>query len=206
MSAHRTLHRVEVRPLSGQEYRTVRVYSPILSRYVAYALGRGKWHTVYWRIKDGRAVFSPDLTGARRLLGPGEAKKVVTQFKTLGFATRVHDVEVRRWKRLTGDLDFRAELGDKLDAVALELGITIHVISGARTLAEQEILYDLYKRGLGNLAAKPNANAPHIRGIAADAYVNGVALRNVRGAAAACERHGLHFPVSIEAWHVELRG
>ena len=38
-----------------------------------------------------------------------------------------------------------------------------------RTLEEQRRLYNLYKAGKGNLAAYPNANAPHIKGVAMDA-------------------------------------
>lgn len=39
-----------------------------------------------------------------------------------------------------------------------------------RTFAKQARLYALYKMGLGNLAAKPSKNAPHVKGAAFDTH------------------------------------
>ncbi|MCW2923138.1 MAG: D-alanyl-D-alanine carboxypeptidase [Thermoleophilia bacterium] len=101
--------------------------------------------------------------------------------------------------RTTG---LRPDLAGSLDALSRELGVTISVISGNRTLKEQALLYEKYRKGTGNLAAKPGTSN-HERGQAADAYVDAVPLAKVPGAAAAAARLGLHFPVNGEAWHVE---
>ncbi|MFT3862147.1 peptidoglycan-binding protein [Micropruina sp.] len=42
-----------------------------------------------------------------------------------------------------------------------------------RSLAKQAMLYQLYKQGKGNLAAPPNPNAPHVRGVAMDLQTGG---------------------------------
>lgn len=94
------------------------------------------------------------------------------------------------------------ELLRRLDAVGRELGAKIDVISGHRSYDEQARLYAAYQAGTGNLAAKPGTSN-HEHGGAADVYVNGVALADVDGARAIAARHGLHFPVGGESWHVE---
>ena len=104
---------------------------------------------------------------------------------------------------VTGKTDgLDPELLRRLDAVGRELGAKIDVISGHRTYEEQARLYAAYQAGTGNLAAKPGTSN-HEHGGAADVYVNGVALANVDGAREIAARHGLHFPVGGEAWHVE---
>ncbi len=94
------------------------------------------------------------------------------------------------------------ELLRRLDAVGRELGAKIDVISGHRSYDEQARLYAAYQAGTGNLAAKPGTSN-HEHGGAADVYVNGVALADVKGARDIAARHGLHFPVGGESWHVE---
>lgn len=105
--------------------------------------------------------------------------------------------------RLTGDVDgLRPELRAGLEQVAQALGTPITIESGLRTRDEQAALYQRYLNGTGNLAAPPG-HSNHESGNAADAYVNGVPLASVPGAAEACRAAGLHFPVHGEAWHVE---
>ncbi|MCW2920588.1 MAG: penicillin-resistant DD-carboxypeptidase [Thermoleophilia bacterium] len=94
------------------------------------------------------------------------------------------------------------ELLQRLDAVGRELGAKVDIISGQRSYEEQARLYAAYQNGTGNLAAKPGTSN-HEHGGAADAYVNGVALADVDGAREIAARHGLHFPVGGESWHVE---
>lgn len=104
---------------------------------------------------------------------------------------------------VTGKIDgLDPELLARLDAVGRELGAKIDVISGHRTYEEQAKLYAAYQAGTGNLAAKPGTSN-HEHGGAADVYVNGVALADVDGAREIAARHGLHFPVGGESWHVE---
>ncbi len=43
----------------------------------------------------------------------------------------------------------------KMRNAAKKAGVSIHVVSGFRTMAEQRYLYKLYKQGKGNLAAPP---------------------------------------------------
>jgi D-alanyl-D-alanine carboxypeptidase len=105
--------------------------------------------------------------------------------------------------RLTGDLTgLNPELRAGLEQVAAKLGTKLNVLSGNRTRAEQEELYQRFLNGTGNLAAPPGTSR-HESGRAADVYVNGVALADVPGARKAAATAGLGFPVPGEAWHVE---
>jgi hypothetical protein len=66
----------------------------------------------------------------------------------------------------------------RLRALAASLGKTITVTSGHRTLAQQSALYA--NRGSNPYpVAAPSANAPHIRGIAADASIDGRPIQAV---------------------------
>lgn len=104
-----------------------------------------------------------------------------------------------------GDLSgLHPTLTDTLDALAVDIGRPIRVISGWRTRHEQTVLYDRFIAGTGNLAAVPGTSN-HEAGWAADAYVDGVALADVAGAATRARKLGLAFPVAGEAWHVEQR-
>lgn len=108
---------------------------------------------------------------------------------------------VDRWPHLDGDLDCNQQLLDKLDLVARDLGETILVRSGERTMDEQWALYNQ----LGpSIAAYPSATAPHVRGIAADCGINGVNIGAVKGAREAMLKHGLCLRVANENWHVEV--
>lgn len=94
----------------------------------------------------------------------------------------------------------------RLNEVGQRMHRIIYIKSGHRTLAEQQYLWDLYQAGRGNLAAYPNPNAPHVRGVAADCGVidrkgrykslglNGRARKLAEGL-------GLRAWVPGEAWH-----
>lgn len=104
---------------------------------------------------------------------------------------------------LTGDIEgLGASISAGLEGLALALGKDLVVISGARTRAEQEVLYARYLAGTGNLAAVPGTSR-HETGEAADVYVDGVALADVPGARRLAATLGLGFPVPGEGWHVE---
>lgn len=107
---------------------------------------------------------------------------------------------------LVGDLTgVHPELIRRLDALAVATGREIEVISGWRTRHEQEGLYQSFLSGAGNLAAVPGTSN-HESGRAADVYIDGVALASVEGVSEQAAALGLHFPVSGEAWHVEMLG
>jgi hypothetical protein len=91
----------------------------------------------------------------------------------------------------------------RLDALAVVLDRELEVVSGWRTRHEQAGLYQRYVAGQGNLAAVPGTSN-HEVGLAADVYVDGVALADVPTVTAKALTVGLHFPVPGEAWHVEL--
>lgn len=105
--------------------------------------------------------------------------------------------------RLTGDLaGVTPGLRERLDTLALQLGVQLELVSGWRTNREQQQLYGMFLAGVGNLAAPPGYSR-HESGLAADVYVDGVALANVPGALVRAKANGLYFPVNGEAWHVE---
>lgn len=56
----------------------------------------------------------------------------------------------------------------RLNAVGKRRKRLVRIVSGYRSLEAQAALYRAYKAGTGNLAAYPNPNAPHVRGVAAD--------------------------------------
>lgn len=99
---------------------------------------------------------------------------------------------------VTGDTDYLPAVGSRLNAMSAATHTPIHVASGRRTLAEQAILYAKYLAGTGNLAAKPDANAPHVRGIAADISPGREKFGSIAG------RFGLGFTVPSESWHIQL--
>lgn len=117
---------------------------------------------------------------------------------------RAHSQQMRRfatggrYRGVTGDTDFVPALGNALSSMSRRTGRSIYVQSGRRTLAEQSALYAAYLAGTGNLAAAPNANAPHVRGIAADITPGREVFGGVAG------RFGLGFTVPSESWHIEL--
>lgn len=94
-----------------------------------------------------------------------------------------------------------------------------HVDAALRTMDEQRYLYNLYKAGRGNLAAYPNANAPHIRGIALDFHTSTAARRGaqlwltkggdwskrVAGEKIRSHEYGWVRTVASERWHYEYQ-
>lgn len=98
---------------------------------------------------------------------------------------------------VTGDTDYMPALGTALERMAQATNTSIYVNSGGRTMAEQAALYARYLAG-GTLAAKPDPNAPHVSGRAADIAPGREAFGSVAG------RFGLGFTVPSESWHIEL--
>lgn len=86
---------------------------------------------------------------------------------------------------------------------ARKRGIALSINSGFRSHAEQTKLYKQYRRGVGNLAARPGYSN-HQSGRALDIYITDrKALAWLQKHAAA---YGFHRTVPGEAWHWEYLG
>lgn len=93
-----------------------------------------------------------------------------------------------------------ASVAARIQALIAAAPGRITINSGFRTRAQQQKLYDDYRAGKGNLAAKPGGSN-HEHGLACDlGYQNEATRRWVQANAA---RFGLHFPVKGEPWHAE---
>lgn len=101
---------------------------------------------------------------------------------------------------VSGDTDVVPGLLSALGKMSADTKRGIYIQSGRRSLSEQAALYARYKAGKGNLAAPPNANAPHVLGIAADITPGREVFGGVAG------RYGLAFTVPGESWHIQLGG
>lgn len=96
---------------------------------------------------------------------------------------------------LTGKLEgLDPILVQNLGKLASMYGKPVNVYSGRRTTAEQQVLYDMYKAGTGNLAAVPGTSE-HESGLSADADVNDFTDDQLAKA-------GLYRTAEGEAWHV----
>ena len=95
-------------------------------------------------------------------------------------------------------------------------GETLHVRSGLRTRAEQQRLWDLYKAGKGNLAARPGTSR-HEKGNALDVYDSGrdagvTRANNKRSNWLKNNAHKYGFKANgygfkqVEPWHIEYTG
>jgi uncharacterized protein YcbK (DUF882 family) len=143
----------------------------------------------------------PGGKGAGKKKPGNAASKKKDKDKTKGSSEAV-SADVKKW--VSGDVKgLNPELLNKLAQMGQQLGEKIEIKSGLRSRAEQEKLYQAYLSGNGNLAAKPGTSN-HESGDAADAYINGTALRDNPKAAALAKKLGLTFPVAGESWHVEL--
>lgn len=99
-----------------------------------------------------------------------------------------------------------AEFNSRLQRLLKDSGGRVTVGSGYRSMAEQAVLYERYKRG--DPRQKAPAAAPgksnHNHGLAADLkYANEDAKRWVHQNAS---KYGLFFPMSYEPWHIEPVG
>jgi hypothetical protein len=112
-------------------------------------------------------------------------------------------VKYRRW-----DADDRvsAQWFAVLSAAKAD-GVSFLVTDGHRTMAEQQQRWDTYQRFGHPRAAKPSPTAPHIRSGRPDHAIDVNALDGGAGRLAAWLRThgaGATFPVSGEAWHIEV--
>lgn len=98
------------------------------------------------------------------------------------------------------DVDLEEPLAGRLERLLTLFGGRVLIISGRRTYAEQQVLWEQYLAG-GPLAARPGTSL-HERGAAADLRIvdSSVTWREVHLAAGT---YGLRFPIAGENWHVE---
>jgi len=160
-------------------------------------IGR-KWRRVY--VNNRGAPRWKRKGNSGQMTGP-EARRVKKWARRRGY--RFRGVRINPYPHLYGDVDANASLLRKLERVGKRLEVSIRIRSGRRTIAEQAVLYELYKKGKGPLAAKPNSNAPHTKGEAADCGILGQNIGNYPGAREAMKAEGLCLPVKGESWHVE---
>ncbi len=93
---------------------------------------------------------------------------------------------------------------NRMHAAARAQGITLKVNSGFRSMAEQQALYNAYKNGTGNLAARPGYSN-HQGGIAVDVNVGGTGTSTYKWMAAHAKAYGFVRTVPSEPWHWEFR-
>lgn len=104
---------------------------------------------------------------------------------------------------VTGDIvGVSLALLGRLDAASRDLGHDLTVVSGYRSSAEQQALYDRYRRGQGPLAARPGSSWHEFRGAADLGRVRGVHTRDVPRIRTVFARHDLVWTVPSESWHV----
>lgn len=94
-----------------------------------------------------------------------------------------------------------AQFNSNLQRLIKDAPGAITIGSGYRSIAEQQVLYDRYKRGVkGQAPAAKPGNSDHNFGLAADLkYANAATGEWARANAT---RYGLQFPMSYEPWHV----
>lgn len=101
------------------------------------------------------------------------------------------------------DEEFRRRVEAMFEEMPAELQGTITIKSAYRSIEEQEILYERYLAGEGNLAAPPGkSNHNHGRAFDLTFHVDAARLWAHDNA----ERFGLNFPIASEAWHIEPLG
>jgi LAS superfamily LD-carboxypeptidase LdcB len=91
----------------------------------------------------------------------------------------------------------------KMQAAALKDGISLVVYSGFRTYERQAELYEYYRRGEGNLAAKPG-HSNHQSGRALDLMIDSEGVYAWLNKHA--RRYGFLRTVKGEPWHWEFVG
>lgn len=171
------------------------------------------WATRFRRVyTDGKHISLTPHPEMQSLETWPEVEFVRKWAKKKGWDLKVQRREVELYPHLTGDTDCHADLLSALEAMAVDLGVKIHVASGHRTMEEQTALYKANmdpvtgKPKPGHpLTARPNASAPHTQGIAADIWINGTnALAWSPRVREVATKHGVCFPVPGETWHAQL--
>ncbi|HUJ60222.1 MAG TPA: D-alanyl-D-alanine carboxypeptidase family protein [Kofleriaceae bacterium] len=133
-------------------------------------------------------ALSASVAGARTATGYTNGEKVKLKVVPVGGAeAEVHTA-----------IAFRA-----MARAASKAGIDLRIRSGFRTYAKQKALYREYRKGEGNLAARPGFSN-HESGRALDLYITNYKVYEwLEGHAA---RYGFHRTVPGEPWHWEYLG
>jgi LAS superfamily LD-carboxypeptidase LdcB len=92
----------------------------------------------------------------------------------------------------------------QMAAAARAAGISLEVTRAFATMAEQSRLYEIYRQGRGNLAARPGYSN-HQGGIAVDLATGGTKTAVYRWLALNAGRWGFVRTVPSEPWHWEFR-
>ncbi len=141
-----------------------------------------------WAKLNGGAVNNPPpATGGARVNGyvNGQARSITVS-------------SVGNGKFLRTDA---ANSFNRMKAAAARAGINLSVVSGFRTMAEQQYLYNLYLQGRGNLAARPGYSN-HQGGTSADLSVpGGYGSSTYRWLQNNARSYGFVNDVRGEPWH-----
>lgn len=188
-------------------------------RLSPFRLVGGKWHTnshvpYVRRVKGKPMVLQLSAAhGFTSLLTTDELAFVQRWAKRRGWIVepRRADLDIPQYRFLAGDLDCNEDLLEALNRVGARLKKTIFIRSGRRTHEEQIALYERNMNAATDkpkpgrpLTARPNANAPHIRGVAADCGIDGFDIGDWPGAYDAMVAEGVGLPVPSEDWHCEI--
>ncbi len=98
-----------------------------------------------------------------------------------------------------------SQFKSQLDRLIRDSGGKIKIGSGYRSIAQQAVLYDRYRRGVkGQAPAAKPGRSNHNFGLAADlVYQGGMHGPTGKWARANAAKYGLRFPMSYEPWHIE---
>ena len=132
----------------------------------------------------------PPATGGARVNGYVNGRAAIITVSSVGNGKYMRTDAANAFNRMKAD--------------AARAGINLSVISGFRTMAEQQYLYNLYLQGRGNLAARPGYSN-HQGGTSADLSVGGYGSSTYRWLAANARRYGFVNDVSTEPWHWTFR-
>ncbi len=130
----------------------------------------------------------PRQTAIRAAAGYSRGQRTSIEVVTLDDG---HPVEIRT-----------ARAYRRMAAAARGSGVTLHIVSGFRTMAHQRQLYAAYRAGRGNLAARPGFSN-HQSGLALD--LNTQAPRVYRWLLQNANGFGFCRTVPSERWHWEWR-
>ena len=158
----------------------------------------------FYRDRDGGNAKPRNLPGNKqpaKKASSASAARVVSRAAVAGIRVSsggASGVRARTSASVTGDISGLRIL-PQLQAMAQGTGRSIHVQSGFRSRSEQQVLYNRYLNGTGNLAAPPGSSN-HESGMAADITPGREVFGGVAG------KYGLSFPIPSESWHVEAGG
>ncbi|MDP2274471.1 MAG: peptidoglycan-binding protein [Archangium sp.] len=143
------------------------------------------------RLNGTPGAAPPPATGGARVNGYINGRAVPITVSSVGNGKFLRTDAANAFNRMRAD--------------AARAGINLSVVSGFRTMAEQQYLYNLYLQGRGNLAARPGYSN-HQSGISADISVpGGYGSSTYRWLQNNARRYGFVNDVAGEPWHWTYR-